>query len=74
MHKVHKKGIYFNDTISRKTNKKVKAVKRMSARSGKYAAPFDAYGYQKSDVNKQAALRQNIKHLKSLVAEEKSIR
>jgi len=42
----------FNEHHSRETSKKVKAVKDMLARSGKYVGSFPPYGYRKSDTNK----------------------
>lgn len=42
----------FNEHHSRETSRKVKAVKDMLARSGKYAGSFSPYGYKKSDNNK----------------------
>lgn len=42
----------FNEQHSRETSRKVKAVKNMLARSGKYAGSFSPYGYKKSDSNK----------------------
>ncbi len=43
---------WFNEHYSRETSKKVKAVKKMLATSGKFLGTYAAYGYKKSSSDK----------------------